>query len=392
MKVHEYQAKELFAAYGIPVPRGRAARTPEEAEEIAAEIGGRVVVKAQIHAGGRGKAGGIRTAENPQEARKIAEELLGKTLVTFQTGPQGAPVNVVLVEEALSPEKELYLGIVPDSTVFKPVVMASDAGGMEIEEVAQKYPEKIYKTWAEPGRGVVPYQARELAFKMGLKGDAFRAAVDLIPKLYRLFAEKDCSLVEINPLALLPDGRLVAMDAKINFDDNALFRHPEIREMRDPSQEDPLEVEAKSKGIENYVRLDGDIGIVVNGAGLAMAVMDALKLAGGRPANFLDIGTVNRSDRVVHAFHILASDPNVKAVLVNIFGGMARVDVIAEGLVQAAKELGDRMPPTVVRLAGTNLAEGERILSESGMKFSRAYSFWEAAKKAVALARGEKEE
>ena len=249
MKVHEYQAKELFAAYGIPVPRGRAARTPEEAEEIAAEIGGRVVVKAQIHAGGRGKAGGIRAAENPQEARKIAEELLGKTLVTFQTGPQGAPVNVVLVEEALSPEKELYLGIVPDSTVFKPVVMASDAGGMEIEEVAQKYPEKIYKTWAEPGRGVVPYQARELAFKMGLKGDAFRAAVDLIPKLYRLFAEKDCSLVEINPLALLPDGRLVAMDAKINFDDNALFRHPEIREMRDPSQEDPLEVEAKSKGI-----------------------------------------------------------------------------------------------------------------------------------------------
>jgi len=387
MKIHEYQAKTLLSQYGIPVPKGGIAKTGEEAERIAREIGGKVVVKAQVHAGGRGKAGGIKTASSPEEAKRIAEKLIGHNLVTHQTGPQGVPINSVLVEEAVEVERELYLGVVVDSTAGMPVIMASEAGGMEIEEIAQRSPEKILKSYIDPARGFSPYQARELAFGMNLKGEQFKLAVGLVPGLYRLFKEKDCSLAEINPLALTRDGRLLAIDAKVNIDDNALFRHPEIVAMRDPSQEDPLEVEAKSKGIENYVKLGGNIGIVVNGAGLAMAVMDTLKLAGGEPANFLDIGTVNRSDRVVNAFKILSSDPDVKVVLVNIFGGMARVDVIATGLVEAVKELRDKMPPTVVRLAGTNLAEGERILSESGIKFIRAATFREAAEKAVAIAK-----
>jgi len=387
MKIHEYQAKTLLSQYGIPVPKGGIAKTGEEAERIAREIGGKVVVKAQVHAGGRGKAGGIKTASSPEEAKRIAEKLIGHNLVTHQTGPQGVPINSVLVEEAVEVERELYLGVVVDSTAGMPVIMASEAGGMEIEEIAQRSPEKILKSYIDPARGFSPYQARELAFGMNLKGEQFKLAVGLVPGLYRLFKEKDCSLAEINPLALTRDGRLLAIDAKVNIDDNALFRHPEIVAMRDPSQEDPLEVEAKSKGIENYVKLGGNIGIVVNGAGLAMAVMDTLKLAGGEPANFLDIGTVNRSDRVVNAFKILSSDPDVKVVLVNIFGGMARVDVIATGLVEAVKELRDKMPPTVVRLAGTNLAEGERILSESGIKFIRVATFREAAEKAVAIAK-----
>ncbi len=277
--------------------------------------------------------------------------------------------------------------MVLDSTTGMPVIMASEAGGMEIEEIAQRSPEKILKSYVDPACGLFPYQARELAFSMNLKGDQFKSAVELIPGLYRLFKEKDCSLAEINPLALTRDGRLLAIDAKVNIDDNALFRHPEIVAMRDPSQENSLEVEAKSKGIENYVKLGGNIGIVVNGAGLAMAVMDTLKLAGGEPANFLDTGAINHSDRVVSAFRILSSDTNVKVVLVNIFGGMARVDVIATGLVDAANELKGRMPPTVVRLAGTNVAKGERILAESGIKFIRAATFREAAEKAVAVAK-----
>ncbi|HJX69797.1 MAG TPA: ADP-forming succinate--CoA ligase subunit beta, partial [Dehalococcoidia bacterium] len=297
MKIHEYQAKKLLSQYGIPVPRGGVARTGEDAERIAREIGGKVVIKAQVHAGGRGRAGGIKTAASPREAKQFATELIGKNLVTHQTGAQGVPIGSVLVEEAVEAERELYVGVVVDSIVQMPAIMASEAGGMEIEEIAQRSPEKILRSYVEPARGFSPYQARELAFGMNLKGEQFKSAVGLIPSLYRLFKEKDCSLTEINPLVVTTDGRLLALDAKVNIDDNALFRHPEIVELRDPSQEDPLEVDAKSKGIENYVKLAGNIGIIVNGAGLAMAVMDTLKLAGGEPANFLDIGTINRSDR-----------------------------------------------------------------------------------------------
>jgi len=268
-----------------------------------------------------------------------------------------------------------------------PAIIASEAGGMEIEEIAQKSPEKILRSYVEPTRGFSAFQARELAFGMNMKGEQFKSAVGVISGLYRLFRENDCSLVEINPLVISTDGRVLALDAKVNIDDNALFRHTEIADLRDPSQEDSLEVDAKSKGIENYIKLDGDIGCIVNGSGLAMAVMDTLKLAGGEPANFLDIGTVNKSDRVVNAFRILSSDPDVKVVLVNIFGGMARVDVIATGLVEAAQELGNKMPPIVARLVGTNAAEGEKILTESGIEFIRAVTFQEAAEKAVAAAK-----
>ena len=388
MKIHEYQAKKLLAEFGIPVPKGEVAGTGEGAKRIAEEIGTKVVIKAQVHAGGRGMAGGIETAVSPEEAKQIAGGLIGRSLITHQTGLQGLPIGSILVEEAVEVEREFYLGIVLDSTARMPLIMASEAGGMEIEEIARNSPEKILRSYVEPCRGFSPYQSRELAFGMNITGEQFKSAVGIISALYRLFREKDCSLVEINPLALATDGRLLALDAKVNIDDNALFRHPEISELRDPSQEDLLEVEARSKGIENYVRLDGDIGIIVNGAGLAMAVMDTLELAGGRPANFMDIGAVNRSDRVVNAFRILSSDPKVKVVLVNIFGGMARVDIIATGLIQAVKELGDSMPPTVVRLAGTELAEGERILSESGIEFIRAATFEEAAEKAIAIASG----
>lgn len=389
MKVHEYQAKELLAKYGVPVPRGRVARTPAEAEEIVTELGGKAVIKAQVHAGGRGKAGGVKIVNSPAEGKQVATELLGKTLVTHQTGPQGAPVNCVLVEEVIDVERELYLSVLIDSVSAMSVIMASEAGGMEIEEVAQKSPEKIIKTYVDPTEGFFPYHARGVAFGLNLKGPQFKAAIGLVTGLYNAFKEKECSLAEINPLVVTTDGRVLAVDAKINIDDNALFRQSEAAALRDPSQEDPLEVKAKDDGIENYVKLDGNIGIMVNGAGLAMAVMDTLKLAGGAPANFLDIGTVNRSDRVVSSMRILASDPRVKSILVNVFGGMARVDVIAAGLVDAAKELGDKIPPTVVRLAGTNVDEGERILAESGLKLIRANTFREAADKAVAASRGE---
>jgi len=387
LKIHEYQAKEVLSRYGIPVPKGKVARTGEEAERIAGEIGGKVVIKAQVHAGGRGKAGGIKTAESPREARQIAEDLIGKNLTTHQTGPQGIPIGSVLVEEALETKRELYLSIVIDSTAQMPAIIASEAGGMEIEEIAQSSPEKILRSYVEPTRGFSVFQARDLAFGMNMNGDQFKSAVGLIPSLYRLFKENDCSLVEINPLVVTTDGRLLALDAKVNFDDNALFRHPEIAEMRDSSQEDSLEVDAKNKGVENYIKLEGDIGCIVNGAGLAMAVLDTIKLAGGEPANFLDIGTVNKVERVVNSFRILSSDPDVKVVLVNIFGGMARIDVIATGLVEAKRELGDKMPPTVARLVGTNSAEGEKILKESGIELIRATTFQEAAEKAVAIAK-----
>lgn len=394
MKIHEYQAKKLLADYGIPIPRGRVAKTPEEAKEIASEIGAKVVVKAQIHAGGRGRAGGIKMADTPEEAAEIASGLLGKHLVTHQTGPQGVLVSGVLVEEALEPEKELYLGIVVDSTTNTPVIMGSEAGGVEIEEIAAESPEKIIKTHIHPDYDFQPFQARSQAFGLNLKGDLFKMAMNIVPSLYRLFWEKDCSLAEINPLVVTPDGRLVALDAKINFDDNAVRRHPDIAELRDPSQEDPIEVEARNMGILNYVKMDGDIAIIVNGAGLAMSVMDTLEKAGGKPANFLDIGTVNRSDRVVNSFKILTSDPSVKSVLINIFGGMARVDVIAQGIIDTFNEMAIEIP-VVVRLAGTNVEKGEQMLAEeqkrpgTRLKLIRAYTFGEAAEKAVAAAKGE---
>ena len=386
MKVHEYQAKQLLAEYGIPVQLGNVATTPAEAKKIATGLAGKVVVKAQVHAGGRGKAGGIEMVSSPDAAEQAARRMLGSRLVTHQTSPQGVPVNSVLVAEAADIVSELYLSIVIDSAVGLPVIMASEAGGMDIEEIAQTSPDKIFKAYIDPGVGVRPYQARRLAYGLNLDKTQMKPASEIITNLYKLFQAKDCSLAEINPLAITSDGRILAIDAKLNFDDNASYCQPEVTEMRDTEQEDPLEVEAKDRGIENYIKLDGNIGCIVNGAGLAMAVLDLLKLEGGNAANFLDIGTLNNPDRVVEAFRIITSDPTVKAILVNIFGGMARVDIIAEGIVAASKEMEIKVP-IVVRLAGTNVDEGERILSESGLNLIRAYSFEEAGRKAVGAAK-----
>jgi len=387
VKVHEYQAKSLFAEFGIPIPRGKVALKATEAGAIAAELGEKVVLKAQVHAGGRGKAGGVKITGS-YDATKVAGEMLGTRLVTHQTGPEGVPVNSLLVEETLDIERELYLAIIIDSATGTPMIMASEAGGMDIEEVAAKTPEKIITAHIDPGMMFFqPFMARKIAFGLNLSPAMVRQAVPLLSGLCRLFQTKDCSMVEINPLVVTIDGRLLALDAKINFDDNALYRHKKISAMYDESQEDVLEVEAKAKGIENYIKLDGDIANLVNGAGMAMATMDTLKLAGGNPANFLDIGTINDPARVVNAFKILTADPEVKTVLVNIFGGMTRVDVIATGVVEAFKQIGVRVP-VVVRLAGTNLAEGEKILDESGLNLIRAYTFQEAAEKAVAAATG----
>ncbi|MGB2885846.1 MAG: ADP-forming succinate--CoA ligase subunit beta [Dehalococcoidia bacterium] len=382
MKVHEYQAKELLAEYGVPVPAGGVAKTASEAREIAAGLKGQIVVKAQVHAGGRGKAGGIKIVSTPDEAEQAARDMLGSMLVTHQTSPEGVPVNDVLVAEAVDIEKELYLGIVIDGVAGLSVIMASESGGMDIEEVASKSPEKILKAYVHPGLGVRPSLARQLAFDLNLNKEQVKSATELISNLYKLFEAKDCSLAEINPLAVTTDGRLLAVDAKLNFDDNALFRQRDVEELRDVQQEDALEVEAKSKGIENYIKLDGEVGCLVNGAGLAMAVLDLLKQVGGNAANFLDIGTINDPDRVVQAIGIINSDPDVKVILVNIFGGMARTDVIAQGLVAASKQMEIKVP-VVVRLAGTNVDEGNRILEESGLNLIRAYSFKEAAQKAV---------
>jgi len=388
VKVHEFQAKELLQAHGVPVPRGRVARSPEEAEVIARELGVPVAVKAQIHAGGRGKAGGIRLAASPDEAQEAAAQILGRVLVTHQTGPEGRLVRSVLVEEALRPTRELYLAVVIENALGMPVLMASDAGGVDIEEVAATSPERIHRLPVDPAIGFQPFMGRELGMAIGLTGDLLKQGVQAMGGLYRLFMDKDCSLVEVNPLVVTDDGRLLAADAKVNFDDNALFRHPDVQALRDPHEEDPLEVQAQEMGINNYVRLSGNIGCVVNGAGLAMATMDAIKLAGGEPANFLDIGTVNNVERVVNSFRILTSDEQVRAILINIFGGMARVDVIAEGVVRAFREMDVRVP-VVVRLAGTNVEAGERILAESGLPVVRARDLGEAAAKAVAAARGE---
>ncbi len=385
MKVHEYQAKELLAQYGVPVPKGRVAASPEEARKVAQDLGVPVVVKAQVHAGGRGKGGGIKLASTPEEAEQAARQIIGMTLVTPQTGPEGKLVRRVLVEEQTAPARELYLAILIDGSIGKPVLMGSSAGGMEIEEVAATNPEAIHRVAIDPSAGFQPFIGRELAFELDLGGDLLRQATSLMSGLYRLFVEKDASLAEINPLVVTNDNRVMALDAKVNFDDNATFRHPDIVALRDIDEEDPLEVRAQSEGISNYVKLDGSIGCVVNGAGLAMATMDAIKLAGGEPANFLDIGTVNDASRVVNAFGIISADPGVKAILVNIFGGMARVDVIAQGIIDAHKQMSVRVP-VVARLAGTNLDEGVRLLNESGLTVERAEDLGEAARKAVAAA------
>jgi len=386
MKIHEYQAKQIMSDYGVPIPKGRVVSTPQEARQVAQELGVPVVVKAQIHAGGRGKGGGIKLAGTPAQAEEAASQIIGMQLVTHQTGPEGRIVKKVLVEEQVQTDRELYLGIVVDSGSGRPVVMASEAGGVDIEQVAAKSPEKIHKAFVDPAVGFQPYEGRQLAFATNLGGDLLRPAVGLMSGLYKAFAAKDSSLAEINPLVVTSDGRLLALDAKMNFDDNALFRHPEVAELRDVDEEDPLEVQAEELGINNYVKLTGNIGCVVNGAGLAMSTMDAIKLAGGDPANFLDIGTVNDVGRVVNSFKILIADPDVKAILINIFGGMARVDVIAQGVVDAHKEMEIKVP-VVVRLAGTNVEDGERILSEANLPLIRAIGLGEAAQKAVEAAR-----
>ncbi len=382
MKIHEYQAKALLAQYGIPVPRGKVASSPAEAREIAAEISGKMVIKAQVYAGGRGKAGGIKTINSPEEAEQAASQLIGTRLVTHQTGPEGAQVSKVLVEEASNVARELYLSILVDGTSRLPVMMASEAGGMEIEEVAQATPEKIFRSNIDPAIGFQSFHGRKLVYGMNLNGGQVGEATQLMAKLYKLFIDKDCSLAEINPLVITAEEKLLALDAKLNFDDNALYRHKDVQELEDKEQEEPLEVQARDWGINNYVKMDGDIGCMVNGAGLAMAVNDLIQYCGGRAANFLDIGTLNNPERVVNSFKMFIADPRVKAVLVNIFGGMARVDVIAQGIVAAYQQMDIRLP-VVIRLAGTNLEEGQRILAESGISFIQARDFYDGAHKAV---------
>jgi succinyl-CoA synthetase beta subunit len=385
MKIHEHQAKAVLAEFGVPVPRGRVARTPQEARAIAEEFGGKAVIKAQIHAGGRGKGGGVKLANSPDEAEQVAGQILGMQLVTHQTGSEGQTVKSVLVEEQMQIERELYLSVILDTALGWPVIIASAAGGMDIEQVAAETPEKIVRVAVDPATGFQGHHGREVAFALGLTGDLMRPALAVVGGLVKAYMAKDASLAEINPLVVTADGRVLALDAKMNFDDNALYRHPEIVELRDKDEEDPLEVQAQDMGISNYVKLDGNIGCVVNGAGLAMSTMDVIKYAGGEPANFLDIGTVNDSSRVVNSFKVILADPRVKAILINIFGGMARTDVIAEGTVEAMKSL-DLKVPVVVRLAGTNVEEGRKIIADSGLPIITADDLGEAAKKAVEAA------
>jgi succinyl-CoA synthetase beta subunit len=386
MKIHEYQAKAILAEFGVPVPRGRVATTPAEVAGIARELGGPVVVKAQIHAGGRGKGGGVKLAASSAEAEQAAAQILGMLLKTHQTGPDGQRVRRVLVEEATAIQRELYLGIVLDRAVGAPAIMVSAAGGMEIEEVARTRPEAIVKAHVDPATGVRPFHARKLAFALGLRGDTVKAAGDFVAKLYRAYEAKDCSLLEVNPLVVTADGRLVALDAKMNFDDNALFRHPELRALRDTDEESPLEVEASKHGL-NYIKLDGTVGCMVNGAGLAMATMDIIKLAGGEPANFLDVGGGASAEQIENAFRILISDAHVTAVLINIFGGILRCDRLAEGVITAVRTLNVTLP-IVIRMEGTNVELGQQMLKESGLNFIAAQGMREAAAKAVAAATG----
>ncbi len=385
MKIHEYQAKQILARYGVAVPRGEVISRPEEARGVADQLGGgTVVVKAQIHAGGRGKGGGIRLARGPDEAVKIAGQILGMRLVTHQTGPEGRLVRRVLIEEGVEAAREFYLGLVIDRAAGRPVFMASAEGGVEIEAVAAEQPETIRQEAIEPALGLQAFQARKLAFALGLDSSLMPAASQFLLGLYRTFEATDASLVEINPFVLTRDGRLLALDAKMNFDDNALFRHPEIAGLRDPDEEDPLEVKASEYRL-NYIRLDGNVGCMVNGAGLAMATMDIIQYAGGRPANFLDIGGGANEDQVRRGFEIILGDPNVRAVLINIFGGIMRCDTVANGVVAAARALGVKVP-VVVRLEGTNVDLGRSILNSSGLNFTVATGMKDAAEKVVRLA------
>jgi succinyl-CoA synthetase beta subunit len=386
MNIHEYQAKELFKKFDIPIPRGRVAFNVDESKEIAEELAVLpVVVKAQIHAGGRGKGGGVKLADSVEEATKVAGEILGMTLVTHQTGPEGKVVGKVLVEEGLAIDKELYLGVVPDRATASLVFMASEAGGMDIEEVAASTPEKIIKQHVRPGEGLQPFQARVLAYGLNLEPEVVKQFIPLVSKLYDLFMKYDCSLVEINPLVITKDKKLIALDAKINFDDNSLYRHKEIVEYRDLTEEETLEVEA-SKYHLNYIKLDGNIGNMVNGAGLAMATMDIIKLAGAEPANFLDVGGGASAEMVENGFRIILSDKNVKGVLINIFGGILRCDILARGVVEAANKVGIQVP-VVIRMEGTNVKEGRRILDESGLDLQVATDVWDAASKVAEIAK-----
>jgi succinyl-CoA synthetase beta subunit len=385
MKIHEYQAKELLKKFNVPVPRGIVAHSPEEAFQAAKELAVEpVVVKAQIHAGGRGKGGGVKLAKTAEEARELAQKILGMKLVTHQTGPEGREVRVLLIEEGLPIDKEFYLGIVLDRASGRPVFMASAAGGMDIEEVAAKTPEKIFKETIDPAVGFRSFQARKLAFALALPNELISQAAKFMQTLYSAYESMDASLVEINPFLLTKDNRLIALDAKINFDDNALFRHPDFKELRDLNEEEPLEIEA-SKFDLNYIKLDGNIACMVNGAGLAMATMDIIKLAGGEPANFLDVGGGASQERVEAAFRILLADTAVRAVLINIFGGIVRCDMVARGVVGAANNLGIKVP-VVVRLEGTNVEEGQRVIRESGLNFTVANGMRDAAEKVVAAA------
>jgi succinyl-CoA synthetase beta subunit len=387
VKIHEYQAKSVLARFGVPVPRGEVAFTPAEAVDAAKRLGGQVaVVKAQIHAGGRGKGGGVKIARSIQEVEQLANQIIGMTLVTHQTGPEGKKVGRVLIEEGLDIDRELYLSILIDRATASPVIIASAAGGMDIEEVAAKEPEKILREHINPGTGIAPFQGRKLAFGMGLSGAAASKLVKLLDAIYKAFIETDSSMIEINPLILTKGGDLLALDAKVSFDDNALYRHPDLKELRDISEEDPLEVEASTFSL-NYIRLDGNIGCMVNGAGLAMATMDIIKLAGGEPANFLDVGGGANAEQIKNAFRILMADKNVKAVLINIFGGILRCDVLAAGVIAAVQELGVPVP-IVIRMEGTNVEEGKRMLRESGLNFTTADGMGDAAEKVVALAKG----
>jgi succinyl-CoA synthetase beta subunit len=385
MKIHEYQAKAILAAHGVPVPEGDVVLNPAEARTVAQRLGGgTVVVKAQIHAGGRGKGGGVKVVKGPDEAERATRDMLGMRLITYQTGPEGQIVHRVLIEQGLKIKRELYLGVVLDRASEKPVIMASQEGGVDIEKVAHETPERIFKEAVHPGAGLAAYQSRKLAFALGLQGPQVAQAGKLMAAVYETFRTTDASLIEINPLIVTEDGQLLALDAKMNFDDNALYRHPDLKELRDLSEEAPLEVEA-SKYSLNYIKLDGTVGCMVNGAGLAMATMDIIKLAGGEPANFLDVGGGANAEQIRNAFKILMSDKSVKAVLINIFGGILRCDVLAEGVIAAVKDLGVPVP-IVIRMEGTNVEKGKQMLKESGLNFTTADTMSEAADRVVALA------
>ena len=384
MKIHEYQAKELFRKYDVPVPQGGVAFTSDEAVQVAKTLGGYpVVIKAQIHAGGRGKGGGVKLAQSEQEVDSVAGQIIGMNLVTHQTGAQGRPVKKVLVEQGLNIAKELYLSIIPDRETAKIVVMVSEAGGMDIEEVAADTPEKIIKVSINPLQGIQAYHCREVAYGLNLAPAVIKPFVAMVKNLYRMFVDYDCSLLEINPLVITAEEAVIALDAKINFDDNALFRHKDILEYRDLDEEDPLEVEAFKFNL-NYINLDGNVGNMVNGAGLAMATMDLIKLAGAEPANFLDVGGGASAEMVENGFKIILSDPNVKGILINIFGGILRCDVLADGVVQAAKKT-ELNVPVVVRMEGTNIEEGRRILAQSGLKLTTAADLKDAAAKVAEI-------